>query len=213
MVDQLLIGDFRNFVYLITHDGESIVIDPQSDLTPWQNRIKELGSKLVGVALTHSHWDHVAGIPGIIREYGADAVPIYVHRSDATRLEKSPDKRSARMVFVSEGDRIKVGGRELEVLHTPGHSAGECSYLLRGNPDSLFTGDTVFVGDVGRTDLESGSNAELFATLTRLKTLNPDTIIYPGHDYGRTPTSTIARECAESAAFKCSSVEELSALP
>jgi glyoxylase-like metal-dependent hydrolase (beta-lactamase superfamily II) len=205
MIDQLLIGNYRNFVYLVTFDGESIVIDPQSDLKPWEDRIRELGSRLVGVALTHTHWDHVAGVPGILEKYGR--LPVYVHELDAHRIKKP-------YVVVRDGDPIPVGGESLKTIHAPGHSAGECCFLLEeGKSHHLFTGDTVFVGDVGRTDLESGSTREMFETIQRLKKLPGDAVIYPGHDYGRTKTSTVARESAESAAFRCKTVEELDALP
>lgn len=209
-IDQFLIGGFRNFVYLVTHGGESLVIDPQSELEFWEKRIATLGSRLVGVALTHTHWDHVAGVPAIAEKYD---VPIHVHQLDAARLKKATAAVQRRLAHVSEGQAIMVGGARLEVLHTPGHSAGECCFLIAGEKPALFTGDTVFVGEVGRTDLETGSTAELFATLQRLKRLPPETVVYPGHDYGKTPTSTIARESVESAAFRCTTIEELDALP
>ncbi len=213
MIDQFLIGGHRNFIYLISFDGESLVVDPQSDLTPWQNRIKELKTKLTGVLLTHTHWDHVAGVPAIVDQYGAENIPIYVHELDARRMAQSAPAVRERFKFIKDGDKIAVGRTNVEVLHTPGHSAGECSYLIQSQPPQLFTGDTVFVTEVGRTDMETGSTAELFTTLQRLKKLPPDTIIHPGHDYGKTPTTTIGRECVESAAFRCRTVEELDAIP
>lgn len=209
-VDQFLIGGFKNFVYLVTHEEQSIVVDPQNELVPWEKRLAELGSKLVGVALTHTHWDHVAGVPLVAEKYH---VPIYVHELDARRLKKYPPSTQNLFRFVDEGAALALGSAALEVLHTPGHSAGECCYLVPGTPPGLLTGDTVFVGEVGRTDIETGSTSELFTTLQRLKKLSPQTIIYPGHDYGKTPTSTIGRESAESAAFLCRNIEELDALP
>ena len=212
-VDQFLIGGHRNFIYLISSGGQALVVDPQSDLVPWQNRIKELGLKLTGVVLTHTHWDHVAGVPAIVDQYEAEKLPIYVHELDARRMSQSAAAVRERFTFIKDGDKISVGQTSLEVLHTPGHSAGECSYLLATNPPQLFTGDTVFVGDVGRTDLETGSTEEMFTTIQRLKRLAPDTVIYPGHDYGATPTSTIARECEKSASFRCRTAKELDAIP
>lgn len=211
MIDQFLIGDHRNFVYLITFDGQSLVVDPQRDLAPWQRRIEELNSKLVGVLLTHSHWDHIAGVPEIIGSYGDD-VPIYVHQLDAHRLAKD-DRTRKRLRWIDEGSRIEVGWVKVDVLHTPGHSAGECCFLLQTEPMQILTGDTVFVGDVGRTDLETGSNEEMFSTIQRLKTLPGSTKLYPGHHYGRVPVSTLAEELRSSPAFQCASVQELAALP
>ncbi|MBI3556074.1 MAG: MBL fold metallo-hydrolase [Deltaproteobacteria bacterium] len=213
MVDQFLIGGHRNFIYLISSDGQALVVDPQSDLTPWQNRLRELGAKLTGVLLTHTHWDHVAGVPAIVDQYGAEKIPIYVHELDARRMSQSAPAVLEHFSFVKEGDRIRVGSLSLEVLHTPGHSAGECCYYLAGQPPQLFTGDTVFVGDVGRTDLETGSTEEMFTTLQRLKKLAPETVIYPGHDYGKTKTTSIVQECKQSAAWRCRTTEELDAIP
>lgn len=232
MIDQFQIGTLRNFVYLVTFDGQSLVVDPQPDLAPWENRLAELGSRLTGVLLTHTHHDHVGGVPAICEKYG---VPVYVHALDEGRLtgklslglsrreiEARGPLIASKIKHIQDGERIPLGKEFVEVWHTPGHSAGECCYLARSENSTngpsglfpgLFSGDTVFVGDVGRTDLETGSNAQMFATIQRLKTLPPGTVIYPGHDYGRTPTSTIARERSESAAFRCRSVEELAALP
>lgn len=211
MVDQFLMGRLRNFIYLITIGNEAMVIDPQADLSPWEKKLTERGAHLTGVLLTHTHWDHVEGVPAVAAKY--PNAKMYVHESDSFRLEKYTDEVRARFVFIKDGDKICLGNQTIEVLHTPGHSAGECCYMISQSPPLLFTGDTVFVNEVGRTDLETGSTAELFATLQRLKKLPPETIIYPGHDYGKTVTSTIARESAESAAFRCQTIEELHALP
>jgi glyoxylase-like metal-dependent hydrolase (beta-lactamase superfamily II) len=210
MIDQFLIGDYRNFTYLVTIDGDSLVVDPQTDLGPWQMRLREIGATLKGVLLTHTHWDHIAGVPHVIAQY--PDVPIYVHEIDARRLKEKETR--VRIRHIKDNEKIPLGNGHVEVWLTPGHSAGECCYLVReNNVTHLLTGDTVFVGDVGRTDLETGSSAELFETIQRLKTLPADTIIYPGHDYGRTPTSTLAKECESSAAFKCKTVKELDVLP
>lgn len=211
MIDQFLYGGMKNFSYLITFDGESLIVDPQVELHRWERRMQELGATLKGILLTHTHWDHVAGVPGVAAKY--PQAKIYVNKLDAKRIQKYDEAVRARFVFVEDGEQIALGSQTIEVLHTPGHSAGECCFLIREEPYKLFTGDTVFVSEVGRTDLETGSTAELFHTLQRLKQLPGDTVIYPGHDYGNTPTTTIARECAESAAFRCKTIEELDALP
>jgi glyoxylase-like metal-dependent hydrolase (beta-lactamase superfamily II) len=208
MVDSFQIGSTRNFVYLITQDGESLVVDPQLDLKPWENKLNEIGAKLKGVLLTHTHFDHIGGVPSILEKY---QVPIYVHALDARRL-KHIDKK--HLSFIEDSQKISIGNTNVEVLHTPGHSAGECCFLIcLQNALFLFTGDTIFVGDVGRTDLETGSTQDLFYTLERIKSLPLETVFYPGHDYGKTPTTTLVHELKHSLAFQCKSVEELDALP
>jgi hydroxyacylglutathione hydrolase len=213
-IEQLQIGDFRNFVYLLASEGEAFVIDPQSELEPWEDILTSKGLKLKGILLTHTHWDHIAGIPAILKKYGS--VPIYVNEIDARRLLTSgaPERLGESLRYINDGDNLTLGDSKIKVWLTPGHSAGECSYLINDqNPPALFTGDTVFIGDVGRTDLETGSTAELFQTLQRIKTLPENTVIYPGHDYGKVPVSTIGAEKINSAAFRCQSIEELHALP
>lgn len=205
-LDQFLIGSMKNFVYLLTSGIESVVIDPQKDLTPWENKISELGSKLKAVICTHTHFDHIAGIPLIEKKYN---VPIYIHSSDAFRM-----KTVKNVSFLKHDELFNLGEDQIKILHTPGHSAGEiCLLLTDQKPYRLLTGDTVFVGIVGRTDLETGSDEELFNTIQNIKKLPHDTIIFSGHDYGKTPTTTIGRECLESEAFTVKTLEEFKKIP
>ena len=104
-------------------------------------------------------------------------------------------------------------------IHTPGHSAGELCYRLEATDlkgelrTYLFTGDTLFIRDCGRTDLETGSNAQMFESLQRLKKFPPDTVILPGHHYVRECASTLSREMETSPPLRCASIQELEALP
>jgi glyoxylase-like metal-dependent hydrolase (beta-lactamase superfamily II) len=213
-VHQYQIWTFKNFVYLVESRGQALVVDPQKDCTPWEKTLAETNSELCGVLLTHTHWDHVLGLATVVEKYN---VPVYVHQGDAHRLGKEPEFVRAKLRSVTDSEILNLGDYQIEVMHTPGHSAGEVCYLIKDTVDSrepwrLLTGDTVFVHDVGRCDLETGSVAEMFATLQRLKKLPPQTIVLPGHDYGPTPTSTIGNEIAHSASFKCRTVEELNAV-
>jgi hydroxyacylglutathione hydrolase len=95
-------------------------------------------------------------------------------------------------VRVRDGDELRFGGLTMKFIHTPGHTPGACCILIDGN---LFTGDTVFVGAVGRTDLPGASFEQLIDSLqTKIITLPPDTKVWPGHDYGDSPQSTVRRE-------------------
>jgi hydroxyacylglutathione hydrolase len=97
--------------------------------------------------------------------------------------------------WFADGERLPLGESMIHVLHTPGHTPGSCCFLIEGN---LITGDTLFVGDVGRTDLKGGSLDRLIQSIeTKLLPLPDDTRVWPGHDYGDRPTSTIGSEKKE----------------
>lgn len=213
-VAQFEIGNYKNFVYLILDWDSHVaaIVDPQKDLTLLEKALSENGFTLKSVLLTHTHHDHIAGVPEIFERF--PDVTFYVHPNDTRRL--SPEfHKDPRFYKIEDGEILNVGSTDVEVLHTPGHSAGECSYFLRspeGQP-YLFTGDTVFIRDCGRTDFEDGSNEAMFASLQRIAALPSETVILPGHHYARECASTVARERIESAPFRCKSVTELAGLP
>jgi glyoxylase-like metal-dependent hydrolase (beta-lactamase superfamily II) len=211
-VAQFEIGDYKNFVYLILdwNQRKAAIIDPQYDLSAPLGCLKRHGFELVATFLTHTHFDHVAGVPQLVKSY--PHVPIILHRDDLHRLD-SQVMDHGRTQIVSDGDVIPIGELEIQVLHTPGHSSGESSYLLKGKPAYLFSGDTVFIRDCGRTDLATGSTEEMYRSLQRIKRLPPETILLPGHHYQPECASTLGRESKDSPPFKCKSVEELAALP
>jgi hydroxyacylglutathione hydrolase len=205
-----LIGSMRNFVYLIVSPPHCLVVDPHSDISPWMADLERRGWKLTGVLLTHSHHDHIGGLREVVEKF---AVPTYLHELETHRLLRLPEAVQASVRTVEEGQTITLSDTKVQVMHTPGHSPGElCYYLPQTNPPSLISGDTVFVGMVGRTDLDGGSDRELFETLQRIKTLPKHTRIYPGHHYGDTPYSTLEQELL-TAAFQCKTVDELAAVP
>jgi len=197
---QFEVGNFSVFAYLLAGDsgGDGLVIDPADDI----DRIIALADQkkitIKYILNTHAHVDHVMGNEEMKRKTGAR---IIVHEADAPLLTRIP--RSMLAMFggrpsppadrtVKDGDLIRVGDLTLKVLHTPGHSPGGMSLHL---DNVVFTGDTLFVGAVGRTDLPGGSWPLLFQSIqTRLLTLPDDTIVYPGHNYGYAPTSTIQKE-------------------
>jgi hydroxyacylglutathione hydrolase len=211
-IAQYELGNYRNFVYLIL-DWElrkAALVDPQADLTAPLAQLRENRFELSAVLITHTHHDHVAGIPELARRF--PDLRYHVHRQDAHRLSHWPDL-SDRIVEAQENSPIQIGNLSIQALHTPGHSAGECSYLFESGRAYLLTGDTIFIRDCGRTDLESGSNAQMFATIQRIKALSPGTIFLPGHHYVPECATTLAAELASSPPFKCRTVEELAALP
>jgi len=197
---QLEVGNFSVFAYLLAGDsgGDGLVIDPAADI----DKIMALADKqkitIKYIVNTHAHVDHVMGNEEMKRKTGAK---IIIHDEDAPLLTRIP--RSMLLMFggrasppadqtVKDGDLICVGKLTLKVLHTPGHSPGGiCLHL----DNVVFTGDTLFVGGVGRTDLPGSSGPLLLQSIkTKLLTLPDETIVYPGHNYGPDPNSTIKKE-------------------
>lgn len=211
-VAQFEIGDYKNFVYLILdwNQKAAAIVDPQHDLRLPLSLLKKHEFTLQAVLLTHTHPDHVAGVPELVRDF--PHLPIYLHRDDLHRLP-NPVTNQGRLKFLKDSDMIQVGNLNVRVMHTPGHSAGECCFYLECEPPHLFTGDTLFIRDCGRTDFETGSNEEMFRSLQRLKKLPPKTVILPGHHYQEEYTSTLEKELRTSPPLQCNSVEELANLP
>jgi hydroxyacylglutathione hydrolase len=212
-IAQFEIGEFKNFVYLILDwpTREAALVDPQKDLNIPLGALRSHGFRLTRVLLTHTHHDHVAGVPELVRAF--PEVPFAVHDSDLPRLP-SAVRGNARIEKITDGNILKLGKLSIEVLHTPGHSAGECCFFIGSTePPYLLSGDTVFIRDCGRTDLESGSTAEMFASLQRIKKLPPATVLLPGHHYASETASTIEQELLGSPPFRALSVSDLEALP
>lgn len=212
-VAQFECGPYRNFVYLIVDWRErcALVIDPARELEPILGALAAHDLRLVGIVLTHTHHDHISGVPGLIERY--PELPVHAHPLDLHRL---PEKYHSKVRPIECGDRIPLGpgsADTLQVIHAPGHSAGELCLLLETQTESyLFTGDTLFIRDCGRTDLPTGDDAQMYQTLQRLKTLDPDIIILPGHHYTRECASRLASELVSSPPLLAKSVEELAAL-
>lgn len=182
-VHQIQVGSMQNFTYVVEDEetNEAIVIDPSWDLDQIQQVITRNDLKIKYIVNTHHHFDHTLGNEGMVDFTKA---PIIQHESSELQHD----------VTVKDGDVIKFGKSELTVLHTPGHS--EDSICLIGD-GKIFSGDTLFVGNCGRTDLPGGSVKELFHSLFDvLYPLDDDLILYSGHNYGPSSTSTIGKEKA-----------------
>jgi hydroxyacylglutathione hydrolase len=201
IVKQYEVGNFAVFCYLVGDEEtqEGLFIDPADDAKRLLSEAKSQGlNKIKYIVNTHSHVDHIMGNAEMVKKTGAK---IIIHEEDAPALVRTPsyllEMFAAKAspppdIKVKEGDVIQVGNVKLKVLHTPGHSPGGMSLHLDG---MVFTGDTLFVGSVGRTDFP-GSSWDILETSIRKKlyVLPGETVVFPGHNYGSTPTSTIQYE-------------------
>lgn len=209
-IAQFELGTMRNFVYLVLDPAtkKAAIVDPQKDIDTPLTALAAHGYTLEFCLLTHTHHDHVAGIPALIERF--PALPIFTHEADRPRLAKWNLDSNLRLL--KDGERFSLGSLKLEALHTPGHSPGEICYRIPGNPDYLLTGDTLFIRDCGATHFEGGSDEELFASLQRLKKLPPKTVILPGHHYAPECASLLSLELERSPPLKCRTAQELAQL-
>jgi glyoxylase-like metal-dependent hydrolase (beta-lactamase superfamily II) len=201
IIKQLKVGSMDVFCYILGCEDtqQGLLIDPAGDEERVLKTARTLGLDIKSIVNTHGHPDHSCGNRKIKEKTGAK---LYLHADD-DRLFNSSEGGAMAMqmgftpsppadVLVKDGDRIPFGQYELTVLHTPGHSPGGICLHVENN---LFTGDTLFVEAVGRTDLPGGSLETLLKSIReKILSLPDDTIIWPGHDYGRSPSSTVAFE-------------------
>ncbi len=198
---QLTVGSMAVFCYLIgcEETGAALVIDPAGGADRILNEAARAGLRIEYIFNSHGHADHTCGNQAIKDRSGARIV---MHAADDDLFNSDQGRQMARQwgfkpsppadIRITGEDPFRLGNLTFKVLHTPGHTPGGVCLLADGN---LFTGDTLFVGSVGRTDLPGASLAVMLQSLKRLMTTLPDeTVVWPGHDYGDRPSSTIGRE-------------------
>ncbi|MCI8676847.1 MAG: MBL fold metallo-hydrolase [Lawsonibacter sp.] len=189
-VKMMQVGPIGTNCYILEDEGEkrAAVIDPGDEAGRILSVLREMDSQVDYILLTHGHYDHTTAVPEL-HEALPDA-KIYIHKADAngTGSRIFPLAGQVKdLLFYDEGDALPLGALTVEVLHTPGHSKGSVTLKVR---DVLFTGDTLFAGDCGRTDLPGGSYEEILASLGRLGRLEGNFHVCPGHEQ----TSTMDRE-------------------
>ena len=201
LVKQIKLSRMAVFCYLIGDEKTRTcaLIDPAFETDRILAEAKAGNFRVTHIINTHCHADHIAGNAAI---KAATHAKIYIHKDDAGRLGAMTNSAMARMfggrgspkadVRLEDGDTIAIGSTALEVIHTPGHTPGGICLYHAGH---LFTGDTLFVGGVGRTDLPGGSREQLITAIRqKIFTLPADTVIWPGHDYGSRKSSTVEYE-------------------
>lgn len=196
-VKALSIGPIATNCYIVhDEDAHAFVIDPGCDVQPILDAVQ--GLTIVGILLTHAHWDHMGGVLPLAEASGA---PVWVHEAEREwltdpELNLSQGSRFAPGPVVARppdhtyrgGETLHLLGERIEVRHTPGHSPGHVSFVMG---DLVFGGDALFAGSVGRTDLPGGDHDQLIESIRRHLLSLPDaTTVLPGHG----PATTIERE-------------------
>lgn len=193
-IERLVVGPIDTNCWLVGDDadGPLLVIDPGAEAERILTAIG--GRPVAAIVLTHGHFDHIGAVRAVI---AAVSAPLAVHEADAALATGEQDNAGAAFGLPAsvprpdrlliDGDHVRAGALDLEVLHLPGHTPGGIALLGEGH---LFSGDTLFAGTVGRTDLPGGDGVAIRASAARLAGLAPETRVHPGHG----PETTIAHE-------------------
>ena len=189
-VKLLRVGPMGTNCYILEDDQTNLaaVIDPGDEPELIQEALEKEGVEVRYLLLTHGHYDHTTAVPALHRVY--PQADIYIHQADANGAGSTLFPLAGEvddLKLYDEGDVIRLGDHEIQVLHTPGHSPGSVTLKVE---DVLFTGDTLFAGSCGRTDLRGGSYEQIMQSLKRLGELKGDFHVCPGHE----ATSTLERE-------------------
>lgn len=177
----------NTYILMDEESKETAIIDSGGEFTIIRDELQKLDAKLKYILCTHAHFDHVMGTK---EAQDATDVPVYVHEEDKSMLENLPlqglkyglpsVESPENIITFDENTVFTLGNEEIKVIHTPGHTRGSVCFL---NQKSLFSGDTLFYGSIGRTDFEGGSFQQIQDSIkNKLFILDEDVDVYPGHD-------------------------------
>lgn len=207
-------GQMANFMYLLgdPESRQALIVDPAWDVGSLLEIARNDDYSISGALISHYHPDHVGGdlwgvqVEGVARLLEEEAVPLYVNKNEAAGLKVVTGVSDSDMKLVDDGDTLELGSSVVRFLHTPGHTPGSQCFLV---DDRLVAGDTLFVQGCGRVDLPGGDPDQMYISLTqKLAKLPPDTVLYPGHHYGPTETSTIGDELEHNLYMRVSSLDD-----
>lgn len=204
-LEQIRVGP-DNFCYIISCPSQkkAAIVDPGFDSSKVLQILRTQALQLDYIVLTHYHSDHTAEVKYLKKII--PSVQVVASKEDGRRLPIRPD------LEVTDGSQLMVGTIVLSFLLTPGHTPGGICIIVDG--EALLTGDTLFIGDCGRTDLPGGDLEEMFQTLQKkIRTLSDNLIVYPGHDYGDKPFDTLGNQKRTNKTLKVKSLQEFSLIP
>ncbi|MBP7602439.1 MAG: MBL fold metallo-hydrolase [Spirochaetes bacterium] len=201
IIEQIEVTWMSVFCYLLCDEEtrDAALIDPAGDFDVIFGAVERHGAKVRHVINTHGHWDHTSGNARAVKKTGAT---LLIHEADAEHARSIPNRVLSLTLggrvspepvrLLRGGETIPLGRQSLDIIHTPGHTPGSICVLAGGN---LFTGDTLFTEGMGRTDMPGGSQTTIMNSIINIILRLPDdTKIWPGHNYGRFPVSTVREQ-------------------
>lgn len=185
-IHQLPLGPMDNLIYIIEDEAskKAAVVDPAWDVPHIIYQLEGKDLSLEIILLTHGHPDHVNGLNALLEH---KSVPVYLSKDEHPIITPNVPQ----LHKVTDNETIQLGDTTINCIHTPGHSPGGQCFLIDPH---LITGDTLFIGACGRTDLPGGDAPTLYNSLARLKSLPDHLIVYPGHHYGKNSTDTLGHQ-------------------
>jgi hydroxyacylglutathione hydrolase len=203
-VVQVEVGLLQNFCEILfcPETREAAIVDPAWEVDRLMKEVAARGLRVTTALITHTHNDHIEGVGELVAKTGA-VVVVSPREAAAVRRE------AGTLVDAVDAVDVAIGRCGVRALDTPGHTVGGTCFLADGY---IVTGDLLFVGGCGRTDFQGGDTATMWRSLQRVAALPEETRVYPGHDYGPTPTSTIGHERETNRFLLCRTFEEFRAL-
>ncbi len=201
VIKQMIIGPMGNFAYFVGSKSskEIAIIDPGWDVEFLQEEAKKEDLLIKSVWLTHSHYDHMSGVPDLIKNTN---ITVYISQEEAD-FDNIQFKNTQKL---AHKQKIKIGNVDVLCLLTPGHSVGGMCFLVENN---LFTGDTLFVNGCGRCDLAGGDPRAMYTSLYEIIGSLPDeTVIFSGHEYGPKSSDTLGNQKKTNPFLTCTDMEQ-----
>ena len=204
---RMVVGYVSTNCYLVKNDElkECVIVDPGDNAEGIEAKINEAGMKPVAILLTHGHFDHIMAVPELLAKYSG--IPVYAYKEERILLEDARVNESKGFKrptviedvhYLEDGEEIELLGVKWRVISTPGHTIGSCCYYIE-EAGVLFSGDTLFDGDCGRTDLATGSTEAIIHSIKDvLMKLPDDTNVLPGHE----SFTTIGRERVQNSVMR-----------
>ena len=191
VIEQQVLGMVSTNVWFLKNKetGELLIIDPAAQADKMEQKVLRMGGKPVAVLLTHGHFDHIMAVEEVRKRW---EIPVYALEKEKEVLESPQKNLSGSWInrpctvkaddWLKDGQEIDLAGFAIQVLHTPGHTEGSCCYYLE-EEGILFSGDTLFCGSVGRTDMPTSNSSQMRQSIARIMKEIPDeTKVCPGHN-------------------------------